>query len=90
MARRRDARVRPTRRAAEATSAVAYTVTKVVRRLGLPEGVVHVLRDTKATLAIRAGVPAHAHPSDAREAAHRANAVMFGTKVGSWMGHGMR
>ncbi len=65
-------------------SDVSYTVTKAVRRLGLPEVGVHGLRHTNATLAIPAGVPAPAHPSDDREAAHPATAGMLGTKVGSW------
>ena len=40
-------------------SDVSHAFTKVVRTLGLPEVGVHGLRHTYATLAIRAGVPAH-------------------------------
>lgn len=80
-------------------SDVSHAFTKVVRTLGLPEVGVHGLRHTYATLAIRAGIPAHivskrlghanvgitmtvyahAFPSDDRDAAERAAAVLFGT-----------
>jgi integrase len=80
-------------------SDVSHAFTKVVRALELPEVGVHGLRHTYATLAIRAGIPAHiiskrlghanvgitmtvyahAFPSDDREAAVRAAAVLFGT-----------